>query len=515
MCHHQEPSGRPNVLLVTTDQQRGDCIGRDRRRVHTPHLDRLGGLGTRFATCITPNPMCQPARASILTGLLPYSHGVRDNGRNMDEALGRDGIGGVFAAAGYRSRFIGKAHFSSNETFAATGTAECYTSTADFPADWHGPYFGFDEVELILRPHHHCSWTEPPYTLHYENYLNADGRGGDRWNEAKRHRSPPTGNHQAWRTPLDNGWQTTTWVGDRAVEMVHQMGATPTLAWVSFPDPHPPFLASSPWSDMYDPEEVDIPRHRTLDLDRRPWWHAAFHEHRKKGDAGRAHAAQGANWGATGDLGADALRQITAIYYGMISAIDHQLGRIMDALEEAGQLGSTIIIFTSDHGEWLGDHGLLLKGPMLYDGLLRVPLVMAGPGIPQGAVVKDPVSTVDLRSTLADLAGVAAGADDGASLRPVMAAGQGRDFALNEWEVDATRSGIDLDLRTVRTRRHRMTTDLISGAGEIYDLDEDPFETVNLWDDVAAAAVRSELMAIARARAGKDLPPARPRVGWH
>lgn len=137
--HH----GRPNIILISTDQQRGGCIGDDRRHVRTPNIDRMGRLGTRFATCITPHPMCQPARASILTGKLPYSHGVRDNGRNLAESFGKNGLGGIFAAAGYHTRFIGKAHFSTNEAFHATGRPECYISTADFEADWGGPYFGF------------------------------------------------------------------------------------------------------------------------------------------------------------------------------------------------------------------------------------------------------------------------------------------------------------------------------------------------------------------------------------
>ena len=137
-------ANKPDVILVSTDQQRGDCIGADRRSVRTPALDRLGARGARFANAITPHPMCQPARASILTGRLPYSHGVRDNGRNLDERFGADGLGGMFAKAGYRTHFIGKAHFATQETFHPTGRAECNRCTADFPADWSGPYFGFE-----------------------------------------------------------------------------------------------------------------------------------------------------------------------------------------------------------------------------------------------------------------------------------------------------------------------------------------------------------------------------------
>jgi arylsulfatase A-like enzyme len=198
----------------------------------------------------------------------------------------------------------------------------------------------------------------------------------------------------------------------------------------------------------------------------------------------------------------------------MISAIDHQVGRIIDALEAKGQLDNTILIFISDHGEWLGDHGLLLKGPMLYDGLLRVPFVACGPDIPQGKVVDDPVSTLDLRATLADLAGLNVTPDNGASLLPVMAGAETRDFALNEWEVDATRSGVDLDLRTVRTKRHRLSVDLLTGAGELYDLQEDPDELTNQVNDPGRRRVREELLDMIHSRPD-DMISAAPRVGWH
>ncbi|WP_171136627.1 MULTISPECIES: sulfatase [unclassified Ruegeria] len=508
------PKGQPNVLLITTDQHRGDCMGYGVRGVKTPHIDRLAETGTRFNTCITPNPMCQPARAAILTGKLPYSNGVRDNGRNLDEALGQDGMGGVFSRAGYQTHFIGKAHFSSNETFDATGRPECYTSTADFPADWCGPYFGFQHVELTLRPHHHCAWNDPPYTLHFENFLNGDGLGRARWQRAKEQAPPATDHPQAWRTPLGDRWQSTTWIGDRAVDLIESKGEKPIFSWISFPDPHPPFLASEPWSQMYDPQDVVIAESRSRDLEGRPWWHSAFLKHRLAGDVERENAEGGKNWSDMGRLDEAELRQITAIYFGMISAVDHQVGRIVKALEDTGALENTIIVFASDHGEWLGDHGLLLKGPMLYDGLLRVPLVIAGPGVPRGRVIDDPVSTLDLRSTLAELAAIDATADNGCSLVPVMTGAERRDFALSEWEVDAERSGVSLDLRTVRTRRHRMSVDLSTGAGELYDFDTDPSETTNLWSDASHRPLRDELMDMIHSRPD-DMIPAAPRVGWH
>lgn len=504
---------RPNVILISTDQQRGDCIGTDARGVDTPNLDRIAKKGAQFTKCITPHAMCQPARASILTGKLPYTHGVRDNGRNLDESFGADGLGGMFAKAGYRTHFIGKAHLATHETFAPTGRAECYHSTADFPESWAGPYFGFDHVSLMLRPHHHCVWKDAPYTLTYENWLDQDGAGRARWDSAKEHAEPETSHFQVWRSKLEEPWHSTPWIGDQAVSLVEE-NSEPFFAWVSYPDPHPPFLAPEPWSTMYAPEAVDIPAHFTRDLDRRPWWHRAFLESPIRANVKREHAQDGVDWGQVDDLTEQQLRDITAVYYGMISAIDHQVGRMLDALDATGQADNTIVVFTSDHGEWLGDHGLLLKGPMLYDGLLRVPCLMMGPGIPAGKVIDDPVSTLDLRSTFADLCGISATPDSGASLRALLEGTGSRDFALNEWEVDKTRSGVEMDLRTVRSHRYRMSVDLMTDTGELYDLHDDPNEMDNLFDDPARAGVRADHMAMIHARPN-DMIPCAARVGWH
>jgi len=508
-------SRKPNFILISTDQQRGDCIGAEGRGVRTPNIDRIGANGVRFSKCITPHPMCQAARASILTGKLPYSHGVRDNGRDLDEALGAAGLGGSFSGAGYDTHFIGKAHLSSQQTFEPTGRPECYKSAKDFAADWRGGYMGFDNVQLMLRPHHHTQWYDPPEALHYEYWLDQDGRGRERWDHAKVTLPPRSAHFQAWRSALDEEWHSSPWIGDRAVETIEAKGDAPLMAWVSFPDPHPPFLAPRPWCDMYAPEDVTIARHPQLDLDRRPWWHRAFVEDRARPiKQGAEHNAGGIDWGQKGELTDIALRDITAIYFGMISAVDTQVGRILDALQAKGELDNTYVVFISDHGEWLGDHGLLLKGPMLYDGLLRVPCLVQGPGVPKGLVLDDPVGTVDVLATATDLTGISTPENHGRSWRGLWEQAESRDFALSEYEVDSTRSAVDMDLMTVRSRRFRMSVDLRTDTGELYDMQEDPDEMTNLFDDPARQFVRAEHMEMIRSRPD-DIIAASPRVGWH
>ena len=211
----------------------------------------------------------------------------------------------------------------------------------------------------------------------------------------------------------------------------------------------------------------------------------------------------------------DQLRAMIANYYGMIALIDHNVGRILTELHTLGLSENTIVVYTSDHGDWLGDHGLILKGPMPYDGLLRVGCIIAGPGVPQGQVVDDPVSTLDLAPTFLDYAGVAPTSPmHGRSLRGLIEGrGEPREYAYNEWDLHASRCGVALRLRTVRTRTHRMTVELDSGAGELYDLVRDPGEMTNLYDDPASAEVRRSLEAMIQRRPDDVMTPLPEQVG--
>ena len=165
-------TSRPNILLITSDQQRADCFGFENRHIKTPHIDALATQGTRFAACVTPNLVCQPSRASILTGLLPLSHGVWDNGVDLQPEVGEAGFAGTLAAHGYDTAFIGKAHFSTKSTFQPTGTPECRYSGAKYGPDWHGPYMGFQHAELVVLGHlHRTRPLERPPVGHYERWL--------------------------------------------------------------------------------------------------------------------------------------------------------------------------------------------------------------------------------------------------------------------------------------------------------------------------------------------------------
>ena len=503
----------PNILLITSDQQRGDCFGFEGRAVKTPHLDLMAQQGTRFSACITPNNVCQPSRASILTGLLPLTHGAWDNGVDLHPRVGTAGFAGQFSKAGYATGLIGKAHFSTKHTFEPTGTPECEFSMQNYPDDWRGPYMGFEHVELVVMGHNRNLPQRPPGGMHYERWYYADGLG-DLKNRLYQTAMPPdVGAAQTWHSALPVVWHNSTWAGNRTIEFVRENRERPFICWASFPDPHHPFDAPEPWSRLHHPDAIDLPAHRTKDLDRRPWWHKASLE--GKPQLARpdllAHREKGSRVPPQTD---EQLRHIIANYYGMIALIDHNVGRILAALDELRLSENTIVVYTTDHGDWLGDHGLLLKGPMNYEGLVRVGLIVRGPGVPQNTIVADPVSTLDLAATFYDYCGIDAGRPlHSRSLRRLIEGNSTRDFAYNEWRIHPSRTGVALDLRCARTRTAKLTLELSSGAGELYDLADDPGEMDNRFGDPARRALQQELTDMIRSRPGDVVHPLPEPIG--
>ncbi len=505
---------RPNILLITSDQQRADCFGFENPAVKTPHLDRLAQRGTRFGACITPNLVCQPSRASILTGLLPLTHGVWDNGVDLDPAVGERGFAGTLSRAGYRSAFIGKAHFATKATFAPTGTPECWRSSATFGPGWFGPYMGFRHVELCTLGHLQRTDRHVPGG-HYERWVLSRGVDDEAHGLWATDLGPSVGAAQTWHSALPAAWHSSTWVADRTIDFLARRPADePFCVWASFPDPHHPFDCPEPWSRLYDPRSITLPKHRTRDLDRRPWWHRAVLESEPElsDPALRRFRSKSSRMPDQSD---EQLAHMTANYYGMISQIDHSVGRMLEALEHFGLADNTLVVYTTDHGELLGNHGLYLKHPIPYEDLLRVGMIVRGPGVRAGNVVHEPVSTLDLAATFHDYTGVAAPRNQQSrSLRSLLE-GESvtRDVAYSEWHVHASRCGVALKLRTVRTKTHKCTFELDSGAGELYDLVEDPDEMHNRFDDPAYASVRKELHDMMRARPGEIVTPLAEPIG--
>lgn len=499
---------KPNLLFITSDQQRADCYGFEGRKVVTPHLDKLAASGTHFKSCITPNLVCQPSRASMLTGQLPLTHGVADNGIDLRPQVGERSFATALNGAGYQTAFLGKAHFSTSFTFDATGTPECRYSGDRYGPNWFGPYMGFEHVELTVLGH----WFKehgpnlPPAGKHYERWVFEQAGTPALFDEWARETRPGSGAAQTWHSALPPAFHNSTWCADSTVNYIRDRDPDkPFCAWVSFPDPHHPFDCPEPWSLLHHPDEVDMPVEGTKDLDIRPWWHRASHE--STPDLADPQLLDfRAKLSRTPDQSEQQLREMTANYYGMISLIDHNVGRILAELDAQGLADDTIVIYSTDHGDLLGDHGLYLKGPTPYEALLRVGMIARGPGIEAGAVVTDPVSTLDVPATFCDYGG--AELDEEAqseSIRPLLEgqSGASRDVAYSEWNVNASRCGVALALRTVRTETSKLTVELNSGAGELYNLKNDPHEMDNLFREGDASPMQRELEDMIKERPGK------------
>jgi arylsulfatase A-like enzyme len=484
-------------VLITTDQHRADSIGAYGNTIcQTPNIDRLASEGTRFTACRTQNPYCQPSRATILTGTYPTTHGVTSNGMDLsDEGLAMS-VAAQLGAAGYSTALLGKAHFATTYPLVPNDKIESVAGSALVDEDWNGPYAGFGHVELLLFGHMmrvaplmgNWNWCfgPPPFGLHYARWLYRDGR--KQGNERMRLMTPEGAgakwdHTQTWTSAVAEEDHPTTWVADRAVDFIRKADG-PFFTWVSFTDPHHPMDAPTPWGDMYSAADVAdiLPPIVAGEHETKPFIHKAWTQ------GARGREMEWANPGGA-TLTREELATMTAGYYGMVSQLDHNIGRVLAALDERGLAEDTLVVMTTDHGELLGDHQMVFKGPLHYEGLLRLPLVVRGPGFDAGAVVDDPVGTIDLVPTFLE----AAGAPVPDHVEGVTLTSLGREHVLTENDHNMV---ISMPLRTLTTRRYKVTRyEAIEGVGELYDFDDDPGEFVNRWDDPAYATIRSDLLS--------------------
>jgi len=228
---------------------------------------------------------------------------------------------------------------------------------------------GFQHLELMLVGHNWWAPERPPAGQHYERFYHGDGRGDEKTKLMWENAGDTKDAAQTWHSKLPTAWHNTSWTSDRFIEWVNhgRDEEAPFATWVSFPDPHHPFDCPEPWSRLHDPAEVDLPENRTRSYAGKPWWHKAALEN-EPGDKKFADLRKA--YSRIPEQSDDQLREIIANTYGQIAYIDHEVGRMLIALEQAKIAENTIIIYISDHGDWLGDHGLVLKGPIHYEGLL-------------------------------------------------------------------------------------------------------------------------------------------------
>ncbi|NDR58001.1 sulfatase family protein [Aliiruegeria sabulilitoris] len=488
---------RPNILLITTDQQHFSALGAVNPAIRTPNLDRLCAEGTRFDRAYCPAPTCTPSRASIITGLMPSQHGAWTIGCKLPEEVPT--LGAALSQAGYATGLIGKAHF---QPLAGDGSLEKQPilRNLDFWRGFHGPFYGFDHIELC-RNHadeahvgqHYAAWMEENGLADWKEYFQPlPGETASKAPEMASDAPYWAREGRVWALPEEMHY--TTWIGERSMAFLDRAAEAdaPFLLWTSFPDPHPPYTVPEPWATMYDPADMEPGRLTPGEHDRNPPHFAKTQQ--AAPDFAGWHEPYEAHGCASHLYPEDALKKDMAVYYGMMSFLDHEIGRILDHLEQLGLAEDTLIVFTTDHGHFLGQHGLVAKGPFHYEDMLRLPFIVRWPGqVPAGHVSEALQSLVDLMPSFMDAAGL--GAPDnlqGISQLPVWtgAAESVRDFALCENRHNTVRPHVTSYIDA----RYKISVYREGDDGEIFDLQEDPGEIRNLWGDPQREPLKRDLL---------------------
>jgi arylsulfatase A-like enzyme len=492
----------PNVLFITTDQQHYMAMGYRNPEVRTPNLDRLVEQGTSFHRAYTVNPTCTPTRASWLTGTYPSQHGAYSLGTKLMED--RTTVGEHFQAGGFRTALVGKAHFQPLLGTDEFPSIEAYPKLheIDFWREFRGPFYGFERVELA-RNHtdeshagqHYAIWMEERGLANWRDYFlpNSPSQtvAGDPLTESAHRKREPG---EAWDIPVEYHYN--AWIADRTnafMEEYAKAGESFYL-WASFFDPHPQYMVPEPYASMYDPAKVTVPEHREGEFDDKPPYFAkAMEENPDFSEFGE----EGGNaiHGAGSHLRSREVKaKNIAMMYGMMTMLDDYIGKILDKVDELGIADETLVCFTTDHGDFLGQHGLVAKAIHHYEDLIRVPLVVRQPGVVPAGVVSDALqSTVDLPQSFLSMAGL-----------PVPREMTGVDESpVWRGEVETLRTHVivenqhqptTMNMRTFVTPQYKMTVHYNREYGELYDLVADPDEYENLWNREEAAELKSRLL---------------------
>ena len=490
--------GRPNVILIMTDQHRADALGcMGNPIVRTPTLDRLAAEGVAFERAFTVCPVCMASRAAIHTGRYPRSLRMPSMGILPPDEIT---LAETLQRAGYRTGMFGKLHFTpegytrnvlatDDEVIDVTPfLAPAGIDSAATRAAASDPFkrkYGF-QTDFAVADNNwgrYLDWLTERSPQHVGAFVAENwnrGRGGVHYGD-----SPPATRmfHPQGRDFFDSHippeLHPSCFIVDKAVEFIRANRDRPFFAHVSFVDPHHPFNAPMEFNRMYDPAEMPPPR----EFDRQRCFPPGLPE-------GVARAIEvKAGW-------PDELFQwALANYYGMISHIDWCLGRLLDELDALALTDETLIVFVSDHGEYVGDHRLLYKGSLLFDGLMRVPLIFRGGGaFSPGRRVGAMVQTIDIYPTVMGLLGLPTHAGvQGRDLSAALAGGEEAGYDRVTCELDDLPDRQYAAAWAIRSDRWKLIHYPTARTGMLFDLADDPGEYNNLYFDPGHADTRREL----------------------
>jgi len=469
------PQTQKNIVFIMADQLAAaflNCYGG--QVDSTPTLDRLAAEGVRFDRCYATHPVCAPNRATILTGRSSSVHGIISN--NYTLSSDNTTYAQVLRAHGYRTGGFGKFH----------------QTPMHFPVPDSLGDLGFDEAVVTEDPKWPwLDWVQAEHPEYYEQALamcwNWPTHPPDPRREARdKIRSNVMGpvlEKAPWRlahpSPIPPEVHDTTYITDLGLDFIERHAAVhadqPFFCHISYVDPHDPYDPPEPYASMFSPDEMEDPLpaewleqgYRTLERARQEF--PGFPD-------------------VSDDL--EAMRQTRALYHGSLRFLDHQIARVVDFLEQSGLWENTVLGFSTDHGDMLGDHQLITKGVKPYDTGIRVPLIVAG----GGTVAEESerlTCTLDFYPTFCDWAGVEEGRRpplEGRSLAPICAGQSDPD----PWpEVLVSFGGVQTVISDDGWRLTRFPDD---DKGQLFSLVEDPGEQLNLYDDPAHAEVRQRLL---------------------
>ena len=446
-------SRRPNILFLYADQHRADVLGSaGNDLVVTPNLDRLAVEGLQCTQAWTESPICQAARSSMLTATYPTAHGVLGN-FVYDSSPDWDNVPKTLQAAGYTTASIGKTHYS-QWPFTRTDQPP--------PTDEWIASFGFDHVVEEFDRYVHTGRWDTPYT----RFLR-DNDMLETYQDAIRSRFFLT--DEAWEgltSPLPQELDLTSFLAAEAEAWLsNRTGDDPWFLQLSFVQPHEPLMADPIWAEHY--ADVDIPRTApTIPESSHPGW--------------ARHLTVMQDHSTSERLTDDFVLAAAHQYYAMVSLIDQKVGELLTGLEDRGQLDNTLVIYASDHGEMLGDHGLMSK-LNFYRSSVRVPLIIRPPQGTDPIVHEGPVQAFDLAATMLDAADTQLANTPARSLLPLLAGDKThRDSATSMIRmVPTARTFVGVTDGSWRATFENDTGDLV----ELFDLEADPDESTNLWED--------------------------------
>lgn len=461
---------QPNIIWFCTDQQRYDTIhALGNPCLRTPNMDRLVNEGVAFERTYCQNPICSPSRGSFLTGRYPRTTRSSINGNDhfsKDEVL----VTKMLADNGYECGLIGKLHLTSHYRREEERVDDGYSYWQYSPQpcdDWApgiNKYMdwlkekGVDWYSEYTMP---CEW--PP-------------RNG--YMLPERIKGLKEEDHQ------------TTWCVDKAIEfMQNRTDDRPFCLSVNPFDPHPPFDPPQAYKDRLNIEDMPLPLWKEGELDNKPFAHKDCY----------LHGSQKGMVRDTVTMTDEEKREVCRDYYAEIELMDHQLGRLLDYLDESGLRKDTLIVYMSDHGEMLGDHGIYWKGGYFYEGLVRVPLIMSWPGvIKEGLRSNALVELVDVAPTLLELAGL-----------PIPKFMQGKSLAsILKGESDPShhKDAVYTEFYFTTMLMHRIYATMYFDGRykiavhhgeqicELYDLKNDPNEFENLWNNPKYATLQNDMV---------------------